>query len=84
MKLYAGNLPNQMTEAQLTSEFTKYGEVQSLKIITDRETGRSRGFGFVEMADNSALKAIDGMNDMDVEGRKISVRKADDKKQFNN
>jgi len=84
MKLYAGNLPNQMTEAQLTSEFTKYGEVQSLKIITDRETGRSRGFGFVEMEDNSALKAIDGMNDMDVEGRKISVRKADDKKQFNN
>jgi RNA recognition motif-containing protein len=84
MKLYAGNLPNQMTEAQLTSEFTKYGEVQSLKIITDRETGRSRGFGFVEMEDNSAVKAIDGMNDMDVEGRKISVRKADDKKQFNN
>jgi RNA recognition motif-containing protein len=84
MKLYAGNLPNQMTEAQLTSEFNKYGEVQSLKIITDRETGRSRGFGFVEMSDSSALQAIDGLNDKDVEGRKISVRKADDKKQFNN
>jgi RNA recognition motif-containing protein len=69
-----------MTEAQLTSEFNKYGEVQSLKIITDRDTGRSRGFGFVEMPDNSALKAIDGLNDTDVEGRKISVRKADDKR----
>lgn len=73
MKLFVGNLPNVMTEDELTSEFKEYGEIQSLKIITDRETGRSRGFGFIEMPDDDARKAIDGLNEAEFRGRKISV-----------
>lgn len=83
MKLFVGNLPNNMTEDELTSEFNEYGEIQSLKIITDRETGRSRGFGFVEMADSSANKAIDGLNNSDMQGRQISVSIAQEKKHTN-
>jgi RNA recognition motif-containing protein len=83
MKLFVGNLPNNMTEGELTSEFNKYGEIQSLKIITDRETGRSRGFGFVEMDDNFANKAIDGLNNSEMQGRPISVSIAQEKKQTN-
>ena len=83
MKLYVGNIPNDMTEVELTSEFKEYGEVQSLRIITDRETGKSRGFGFVEMSDNSGRKAIEGLNDSDMQGRKISVNVAQEKTQSN-
>jgi RNA recognition motif-containing protein len=81
MKLYVGNLPNSMTEAELTSEFNGYGEIQSLKIITDRDTGRSRGFGFIEMSDNAARKAMEGLNDSDMQGRKITVKEAQEKSQ---
>lgn len=83
MKLYVGNLPNSMTEDELSSAFKEYGEIQSLKIITDRETGRSRGFGFIEMPDNAGRKAIDGLNDTDMQGRKISVSIAQEKPQGN-
>lgn len=75
-----GNLPNSMSEDELSSEFREFGDIQSLKIITDRETGRSRGFGFVEMADSDAQKAIEGLNDTDMGGRTISVSIAQEKK----
>jgi RNA recognition motif-containing protein len=81
MKLYVGNLPNNMTEDELTSEFKEFGEVQSLKIITDRETGRSRGFGFIEMPDNAGRKAIEALNETDMQGRQITVNIAQEKKQ---
>lgn len=81
MKLYVGNLPNNMTEDELTSEFKEYGEIQSLKIITDRETGRSRGFGFIEMAESAGRKAIQELNDTEMQGRKITVNEALEKKQ---
>lgn len=83
MKLFVGNLSNNMTEDELTSEFKAYGEIQSLKIITDRETGRSRGFGFIEMSDNAAQNAIKGLNDTDMQGRKVSVSVAQEKPQNN-
>jgi len=81
MKLYVGNLPNSMTEDQLSSEFSVYGPIDSLKIITDRETGRSRGFGFIEMSSNAAQKAIQGLNDTEVLGRNITVKVAQEKPQ---
>ncbi len=79
MKLYVGNLPNSMTEEELTSEFKGFGEIQSLKIITDRITGSSRGFGFIEMSADDAAKAIKEMNDTEIQGRKISVNEAKDR-----
>jgi RNA recognition motif-containing protein len=69
-----------MTEDELASEFREFGDIQSLKIITDRETGRSRGFGFIEMADDDAQKAIEGLNDSEMGGRQISVSLAQEKK----
>lgn len=80
MKLYVGNLPNSLTEEDLTSEFKEYGEIHSLKIITDRETGRSRGFGFIEMSDSDAKKAIQGLNDTDLQGRTINVNEAKERR----
>ncbi|MCX6146389.1 MAG: RNA-binding protein [Candidatus Kapabacteria bacterium] len=80
IKLFVGNLPNSMTEDELASEFREFGDIQSLKIITDRETGRSRGFGFIEMADDDAQKAIEGLNDSEMGGRQISVSLAQEKK----
>ncbi len=83
MKLYVGNIPNSMTEDELSSEFKEFGEVQSLKIITDRETGHSRGFGFIEMSDNAGRKAIEALNDTDMQGRNITVNIAREKTQDN-
>lgn len=77
MNIYVGNLPWNTTEESLRSLFEEYGEVQSAKVITDRETGRSRGFGFVEMADDGAAQsAIDALNDKDFEGRNLRVNEA--------
>lgn len=83
MKLYVGNLPNSTTEEELTSVFNEYGEIQSLKIITDRETGRSRGFGFIEMPDNAARTAIQELNETEMQGRQITVNEAQERKQNN-
>ncbi len=80
MILFVGNLPNSVTEDELKSEFYEYGDIESLKIITDKETGRSRGYGFLEMADDDARRAINKLNNSDMDGRKISVRIAQDKK----
>lgn len=81
MKLFVGNLPNSMTEEELTSEFKEYGQIESLKIITDRETGRSRGFGFIEMPDGEARNAIDSLNNTEIGGRNITVNEARERRQ---
>ncbi len=78
--LYVGNLPWSTTEAQLRDLFAEYGEVSSAKIIEDRETGRSRGFGFVEM-ENGADQAIESLNGADFGGRNLKVNVAKPKRE---
>jgi RNA recognition motif-containing protein len=81
MKIFVGSLPYKVAEADLKELFEAYGEVTSVKIITDRETGRSKGFGFVEMSDDeSAQQSIDGLNGKEVGGRTIAVSQAEEKK----
>ena len=77
MKLYVGNLSYEMTEPQLQTLFSEAGEVTSAKIITDRETGQARGFGFVEMETKlEGEKAISMLNGRDFEGRPLTVNEA--------
>ena len=76
MNMYVSNLGFQVTDEELKSLFTKYGEVTSAKVVMDRETGRSRGFGFVEMADKAAEDAMKELDGTQVDGRSISVSKA--------
>lgn len=76
-KLYVGNLPFSATEQTLTDAFAQCGTVESVKIITDRDTGRSKGFSFVEMStDAEAAEAISKFNGADYEGRKMTVNEA--------
>lgn len=76
-KLYVGNLPFSATEQSLTEAFSQCGVVESAKIITDRDTGRSKGFGFVEMAsDAEAQEAINKFNGAEYEGRPLTVNEA--------
>ena len=76
MKLYVGNMSFNTTEDSLTSLFSQYGEVQEVAVITDRETGRPRGFGFVTMDDNGAKEAIEALNGQEFEGRALTVNEA--------
>ena len=77
MNLYVGTLPFRMTEDQLRQTFEEYGMVSSCLIIKDKVTGQSKGFGFVEMPDNSeAQAAIDGLNGREVMGRRLQVNEA--------
>ena len=77
MNMYVGNLSYEMSEENLRNEFAEYGEVKSVKIITDRDTGRSRGFGFVEMnSDGEGKKAMEALNGKDFEGRELIVNEA--------
>ncbi|MDQ6609602.1 MAG: RNA-binding protein [Bacteroidota bacterium] len=77
MNIYVSNLGFNVQDEDLKEFFTPYGEVSSAKIINDRESGRSRGFGFVEMPDDAAAgKAIAELNDAMVEGRTIKVMEA--------
>ncbi len=77
MNLYVGNLAFGTSSDKLKQLFEAHGEVTSSQVVTDRETGRSRGFGFVEMADAAAGRAaIEAMNGADVDGRKITVNEA--------
>ncbi len=78
-KIYVGNLPWSATDASLSEFFGKFGEVQSASVITDRETGRSRGFGFVEMDDGDADKAISGADGQDMDGRPLRVNQAQER-----
>src|ERR1700759_2295345 len=81
MNIFVGSLPFSLEEADLRELFEAYGEVSTVKLISDRETGRSKGFGFVEMPDDEAAqKAISGLNGADVKGRSIAVSQAEDKK----
>lgn len=74
--LYVGNLPWSTSEAQLSDVFAPYAQVVSCRIITDRETGRSRGFGFVEVPDEDAEKAVTALNGTQLDGREIVVNEA--------
>jgi RNA recognition motif-containing protein len=74
--LYVGNLPWQATEAELTSSFEAHGQVISARMVTERETGRSRGFGFVEVEDADAQKMIKAMNGASLGGRALIVNEA--------
>ncbi len=77
MNIYVGNLAYSVTEDQLREAFGQFGEVSRVNVIMDRETGRSKGFGFVEMANNSeAESAINALNDSDLGGRKMRVNEA--------
>jgi cold-inducible RNA-binding protein len=77
MRIYVGGLPYQTDDAQLTQMFATYGEVASAKVITDRDSGRSKGFGFVEMNDDEAAKkAIAELNQADLGGRTLTVNEA--------
>ncbi|MCA9246389.1 MAG: RNA-binding protein [Planctomycetales bacterium] len=76
-RLYVGNLPYSMRDDSLNELFAAYGEVSSAQVIMDRESGRSKGFGFVEMVeDGQAAAAIEGLNGSDVEGRPLTVNEA--------
>ena len=73
-KIFVGNLSFQITDIELEDLFKEYGEVASAKVIVDRRTGRSRGFGFVEMkAENNAEQAVEALNGAEVKGRPINV-----------
>ncbi|MCI0342949.1 MAG: RNA-binding protein [Planctomycetales bacterium] len=77
MNIYVGNLPFSATEAEVREQFSKYGQVASVSLITDRMTGQPRGFGFVEMpAKNEADAAIAALNGKDFGGRKLTVNEA--------
>jgi RNA recognition motif-containing protein len=76
-KLYVGSLPYSVTEEELNNLFSAYGKIESVRIITDKFTGQSKGFGFVEMADgDEAQKAIEAVNGMKLNGRTLIVNEA--------
>lgn len=80
MNMYVSNLGFHVQDEDLKQLFGSFGEVQSAKVIKDRETGRSRGFGFVEMeSDDNAKKAMSALNNREIEGRAISISVARDK-----
>ena len=77
MNIYVGNLPYGMDDAALEALFAEHGEVSSAQVIMDRDTGRSRGFGFVEMPDDTAAQAaIDATNGTELDGRSLNVNQA--------
>lgn len=77
MNIYVGNLPYSISEDELRNLFATHGEVSSANVIMDRESGRSKGFGFVEMSDNAQGEAaINAINDSEVQGRKLRVNEA--------
>ena len=77
MKLYVGNLPYSTSEEDLRNLFSQYGNVESVAVITDRETGRSKGFGFVEFGDdNEARNAISALSGQEFGGRALTVNEA--------
>lgn len=77
MNIYVGNLSWTMTDDDLSNLFTQFGEVKSAKILKDKMSGRSKGFGFVEMEDDEAAKtAIAGLNETEVQGRKLIVNES--------
>ncbi|HEY7890081.1 MAG TPA: RNA-binding protein [Steroidobacteraceae bacterium] len=78
-KLYVGNLPFTATEEAVRALFSKHGTVEKVSLITDRETGRPRGFGFVEMSNADASRAMQALNGVDFDGRALKVNEAQDR-----
>ncbi len=78
-KLYVGNLPFTATEEGVRALFSKQGTVEKVSLITDRETGRPRGFGFVEMSNADASRAMQALNGADFDGRALKVNEAQDR-----
>ena len=78
-KIYVGNLPFSATEADVRQLFSQHGTVESVSLPTDRETGRPRGFGFVEMSQADSARAIQNLNGHDMNGRQLRVNEAQDK-----
>ena len=78
-KIYVGNLPFTASEADIRTLFSQHGTVESVSLPTDRDTGRPRGFGFVEMSQADAAKAIQSLNGQDMGGRPLRVNEAQDK-----
>jgi RNA recognition motif-containing protein len=78
-KIYVGNLPFTTTDEELRTLFSQHGTVESVSLPTDRETGRPRGFAFVEMSQADASKAIQSLNGKDLGGRPLRVNEAEDK-----
>lgn len=77
MNIYVGNLSYNLSDNDLQQKFAEFGAVSSAKIIEDRDTGRSKGFGFVEMPnDDEGAKAIEGLNGTDLDGRNLTVNEA--------
>lgn len=81
MNLFVANLDFNMDDNELRSVFEPYGDVQSAKVILHRDTGRSRGFGFVEMEDDSAREAIDALNEQEVNGRVLVIKEAEERRE---
>jgi RNA recognition motif-containing protein len=85
MNIYVSNLSFNTSDAELSELFSAFGEVSSAKVITDRETGRSRGFGFVEMpSEDEGKDAMLGLNNKEVEGRAMSVSVAKEREERSN
>jgi len=78
-KLFVGNLPFSATEQSVRALFEPHGTIESLALINDRETGRPRGFGFIEMSNADASKAMQALNGKDFEGRALKVNEAQSK-----
>lgn len=78
--IYVGNLPFSATEDEIRTAFEQFGTVQSVKLISDRDTGRPRGFGFVEMDESAAAGAVQAMNGKDMGGRPLRVNEAQERK----
>lgn len=80
-KIYVGNLSYSTTEETLRNQFSQFGEVETVTIIMDKITNRSKGFGFVEMTDDEAARdAISTLNQKDIDGRKVRVNEAEERK----
>ena len=78
-KLYVGNLPFTATDESVRALFAAHGTVEKLSLITDRDTGRPRGFGFIEMSNADASRAMQALNGTDFEGRPLRINEAQDK-----
>ena len=81
MNIYVGNLPWSATEDDVRELFSQYGNVDSVRLITDRETGRARGFGFVEMGHDEGLAAIEALNGTELGGRPLKINEAREKRE---
>jgi len=81
MNIYVSNLKFTMTDEELKEVFSEFGTVESAKIIIDKRSGRSRGYGFVEMDDENGQRAIDELNDKEVHGRNLRVNVAHERKE---